>query len=174
MQAMWRAIHCLDEENTVAALESALHSKFLTAPEIKRIALLAPRRLHPAVDQLDASSGSGNETIVRRRVQQAGYRVTTQAYVPGMGHQDLLVEDCVGLEIDGRAWHGADRYEIDHKRDLHSEGLGRHVLRISTRQIHVSWPTTMAVIERVVNDALRERSRRAGRVLIPVDDPIDD
>jgi very-short-patch-repair endonuclease len=171
MQAMWRAIHCLDEENSIAALESALHLEFLTRAEVGRLALHAPRRLHPGVDRLESNSGSGNETIVRRRLQSAGYSVVTQAYVPGMGHEDLLVEDCVGLDVDGREWHGEDRYEIDHARDLRVEGFGRHVLRPSTSQIHVTWPTTLAVIERVVGDAIRERDRRAGRILIDRDAP---
>jgi very-short-patch-repair endonuclease len=172
VQAMWRAIHCLDGENAIAALESALHLRFLSKADALRLALHAPRRLHPDVDTLDSNSGSGNETIVRRRLQAAGYSVETQAYVPGMGHEDLLVENCVGLDIDGRQWHGEDRYEIDHARDLQVEGLGRHVLRISTSQIHVTWPTTMAVIERVVNDAVRERDRRTGRVVVSSNDPL--
>ena len=172
LQAMWRAIHCLDEENAIAALESALHERYLSGKDIHRIALHAPRRLHPGVDNLERNSGSGNETIVRRRLQSAGFSVSAQPYVPGMGHEDLLVEECVGLDIDGRQWHGEDRYEIDHDRDLHVEGLGRHVLRISTSQIHSTWPTTLAVIERVVNDAIQERDRRRGRILVLRDDPI--
>jgi very-short-patch-repair endonuclease len=172
LQAMWRAIHCLDEENAIAALESALHLAFLSKSEVRRLVLRAPRRLHPSVDRLVSNSGSGNETIVRRRLQASGYSVATQAYVPGMGHEDLLVEDCVGLDVDGREWHGEDRYETDHARDLHVEGFGRHALRISTSQIHVSWPSTMAVIERVVNDAIRERDRRSGRIVIGKNDPI--
>ncbi len=172
MQAMWRAIHCLDEENAVAALESAIHEGFLTPDEVRRIARLAPRRLQPLLRQLITNSGSGNETIVRLRLIRAGYRVDAQAFVPGMGHQDLLVEGCIGLEIDGRAWHGEDRYAIDHERDLASEGLGRHVLRLSTAQIHSTWPSTMAVIERVVGEAIRERDRRHGRVMVSCDDPI--
>jgi hypothetical protein len=109
---------------------------------------------------------------VRRRLERIGYTVTVQPFVPGMGHGDLLIEDCVGLDVDGREWHGEDRYEIDHARDLHAEGLGRHVLRLSTRQIHVTWDTTLATIERVVSDAIRDRDRRRGRVVVSADDPV--
>jgi hypothetical protein len=93
MQALWRAIHCLDEENAIAAMESAIHTKFLPSAVVKRIDVLAPRRLQPAAQCLVAGSGSGNETIVRRRIERAGYRVEVQAYVPGMGRGDLLLED---------------------------------------------------------------------------------
>ncbi len=172
LQSIWRAIHCLDDENAIATLESALHLGFLSSSEAERIAVHAPRRLRPGIDNLETNSGSGNETIVHRRLQAAGYSTTAQAHVPGMGHEDLLIEQCVGLDVDGREWHGEDRYEIDHARDLHVEGLGRHVLRISTSQIHVTWPSTLAVIERVVNDAIRERDRRRGRIVVRFDDPL--
>jgi very-short-patch-repair endonuclease len=172
MQALWRAIHCLDEENAIAAMESALHLGFLTPAELRRIGANAPRRLLPAARHLVDSSGSGNETIVRRRLERVGYHLESQAFVPGMGHGDLLVEGCLGLDVDGREWHGEDRYEIDHDRDLRSEGLGRHVIRISTRQIHVTWPSTLAVIERAANDAIRERNRRNGRLIVAEDDPL--
>jgi very-short-patch-repair endonuclease len=172
MQALWRAIHCLDEENAIAAMESAIHTRFLTVAQVKRIGVLAPRRLQPAARRLVPESGSGNETIVRRRIESVGYRVETQAYVPGMGRGDLLVEGCLGLDVDGREWHGEDRYAIDHERDLRAEGLGRHILRISTSQIHVTWPNTIAVIERALNDAMRERDRRNGRIVLGLHDPL--
>ena len=172
MQALWSAIHCLDDEDAIAAMESALHSEFLSPAEVRRIGMLAPRRLQPAAQHLVSNSGSGNETIVRRRIEGAGYRVEAQARVPGMGHCDLLIEGCLALEVDGRQWHGEDRYAIDHERDLRAEGLGRHVLRISTSQIHLTWPTTLAVIERGVNEAIRERDRRDGRIILHRHDPL--
>jgi Transcriptional regulator, AbiEi antitoxin len=74
MQALWRAIHCLDEENAIAAMESAIHTRFLPLAQVKRIGVLAPRRLQPAARRLVPESGSGNETIVRRRIERVGYR----------------------------------------------------------------------------------------------------
>jgi very-short-patch-repair endonuclease len=83
--------------------------------------------------------------------------VVAQGYVPGLGHQDLVVDDCVGLEIDSREWHGEEQARADGDRDLRSEGLGRHVLRIRPHHVHETWPRTLAVIDRVVADALRLR-----------------
>lgn len=172
-QALWRAIHCLDEENALAAMESAIHERYLPAAEVLRIGRLASRRLRPAFRGLIMNSGSGNETIVRLRLQRAGYRVEAQAHVPGMGRQDLLVDECLGLDVDGRKWHeGQDRFANDRDRDIHVEGLGRHVLRLRTSHIFETWPHTLAVIERAVRDAQRERMRRRGRVVIAFDDPL--
>ncbi|WP_166875939.1 hypothetical protein [Salinibacterium sp. ZJ450] len=173
LQSLWQAMHCLDEENAIAAMESAVHEGFLTAAEVTRLAGLAPRRLIDGIRRLDFASGSGNETIVRLRLQHAGYRVESQAFVPGMGHEDLVIEGCVGLDVDGRQWHGEDRFAIDRDRDIHVEGLGRRALRIRTAHIEDTWPHTLAAIDRVVADALREQNRRVGRVVLTVDDPLD-
>lgn len=161
MQALWQAIRCLDHENALAAMESAVHEGFLTWAEVMRLAAHAPRALQPDIHRMIPNSGSGNETIVRYRILGVGYRVEPQGYVPGLGHQDLVVEDCVGLDIDGRKWHEhEDRFAIDRDRDLHSEGLGRHVLRIRPAHIFETWPHTLSVIDRVVADALRLRQWR--------------
>jgi very-short-patch-repair endonuclease len=172
-QALWRAIHCLDEENAVAAMESAIHENYLPAAAVVRIGRLAPRRLQSAFRGMIMNSGSGNETIVRLRLQKAGYRAEAQAHVPGMGHQDLVVDECLGLDVDGRRWHqGEDQFANDRDRDVHVEGLGRHVLRLRTSHIFDTWAHTLAVIERAVRDARRDQLRRRGRVIIAFDDPL--
>jgi hypothetical protein len=172
-QALWQAMHCLDEENAIAAMESAVHEGFLTFEQVQRLGRLAPRRLQDGIRRLIPNSGSGNETIARLRLQRVGYHVQAQGAVPGMGHEDLVVEDCVGLEIDSRTWHGSDdRYALDRDRDLHVVGLGRVVIRLRPAYITDTWPHTLSVIDRAVADALRERRRRTGRVLVDYADPL--
>jgi very-short-patch-repair endonuclease len=160
------AVRCLDSENAIAALESAGHEGVLPQDEIVRILQTAPRRLQRAAQELEFRSGSGNETIVRLRLQGLGFRVESQGHVPGLGHQDLVIEDCVGLEVDGRQWHGEDRFAIDRDRDIHSEGLGRRALRLRTSHIFDTWPQTLSAIERAVSDATALRQLREGR---PID-----
>ncbi len=172
LQSLWQALHCLDEENAIAAMESAMWTGFLRPEQIGQLALHAPRRLHDGIRRMVTNSGSGNETIVRLRLERAGFTVVAQGHVPGMGHQDLVVDDCVGIDVDGRAWHeGDDRFATDRDRDVQAEGLGRHSLRIRTAHIFQTWPHTLAVIERAVADARRDRERRHGRVLVGLGDP---
>ena len=158
-QALWQAIRCLDEEHAIAAMESAMRKKFLTERAVRSLGEFAPERLQGGIRQLISISGSGNETVVRRRLLRVGYRVEPQGHVPGLGHQDLVVEDCLGLEIDSREWHGEDRRADDYDRDLRSELYGRHVLRIRPAHIYSSWPNTLSVIDRAVRDAQRLRQR---------------
>ena len=157
MQALWQAIHCLDPENALAAMESAIRRELLSEADVRAMGAMAPPRLQPVIHQLVANSGSGNETVVRLRLRAVGFRTVAQGYVPGLGHQDLVVEDCVALEVDSAEWHEGAQRATDADRDLISEGFGRHVIRIRPAHIHAYWPQTLAVIDRAVRDAQRLR-----------------
>lgn len=159
MQALWQATRCLDDENAIAALESAVHSRFLTRSQVREICERAPRRLHDGISRMVDNSGSGLETIARLRLQRAGYDVIAQAKVAGLGHQDLLVDDCVALEIDGGQWHGASQFEVDRERDLQATRLGRRTLRLTSRQVLTTWPDTLTAIARAVADSPGVRNR---------------
>lgn len=166
LQALWQAMHCLDEEDAIAAMESAIHEGVLGTDEVMLLTIHAPRRLADGIGRLVPDSGSGNETIVRLRLQRAGYSVVSQGVVPGMGHQDLVVEDCVGIEVDSREWHGPEQFAPDRDRSLLAEGLGRRTLRLRPSHIHDSWDRTLAVIDRAVTDAMAVRGHRRERRLV--------
>lgn len=172
MEAVWQAIHCLDEEHAIACLESAVHEGFLTIDQVRELCGRAPARLARGVQELEFTSGSGLETIVRRRLRHAGYSVVAQVHVGGIGDEDLVVEDCVAIETDGEKWHGPDRFSADRTRDLKTEALGRRSIRLTHDQILYEWETTLVAIARVVEDAQRGRSHRFGRILTRLDDPL--
>lgn len=162
-EALWQPMRCLDDEHALAAVESALKLEFVSERDVAQLSLIAPRRLDWGLKRRVAVSGSGNETVVRLRLLRAGYRCEPQAKVPGLGHQDLLVADCVGLEVDSTEFHTDLELKEDSDRDLHSEGLGRHVLRIRPHHIYQQWPQTLAVIDRAVRDGLALAALRQGR-----------
>jgi very-short-patch-repair endonuclease len=153
MEAVWRAIHCLDEENAIACLESAVHEGFITAEQLLVICAIAPEHLQAGIAEIEFTADSGQETVVRRRLRHAGFRVVAQETPRGVPAEDLVVEDCVDLETDGKQWHGMDRFQADRDRDLLYEGLGRRVLRITQRHVLYEWETTLVAITRVVEDA---------------------
>ncbi|TFC92933.1 MULTISPECIES: type IV toxin-antitoxin system AbiEi family antitoxin domain-containing protein [Cryobacterium] len=172
MEAVWQAIHCLDEEHAIACLESAVHEGFLTIDQVRTLCGQAPARLRGGIRELEFTAGSGMETVVRRRLRHVGYSVVAQVSVAGIGDEDLVVEDCVAIETDGEKWHGADRFHADRIRDLKTEALGRRSIRLTHDQIFYEWETTLAAIARIVTDAQRGRSRRFGRILTRLDDPL--
>ena len=172
MEAVWQAIRCLDEEHAIACLESAVHEGFLTIDQVRELCGRAPARLADGIQELEFTAGSGMETIVRRRLRHAGYSVAAQVSVAGIGDEDLVVEDCAAIETDGEKWHGPNRFHADRARDLKTDALGRRSIRLTQHQVLYEWETTLAAIERVVTDAQRERSRRFGRILTRLDDPL--
>ena len=164
-EALRQAMRCLGTEHAIASLESALKERIISEKDAAHLSLIAPPRLSWGLRRRISTSGSGNETVVRLRLMRVGYRCEPQARVPGLGRQDLLVEDCVGLEIDSTEFHTDRELKDDSDRDLHSEGLGRHVLRIRPHHIYQQWPQTLAVIDRAVRDGRALLSLREARTL---------
>jgi very-short-patch-repair endonuclease len=163
-EALWQALHCLDHENALAALESAAHGGVLGSAEVAHLAGLAPKRLIDDLPDLNFGSGSGYESIVRFRLIKHGFQVQSQAHVPGLGHQDLLVEDIVGLEVDGKSFHDTeDQFALDRDRDLHAAALGRTTLRLRPAHVTRDWELVLAAIERLVADGRRASEYRTYR-----------
>lgn len=136
-----------EPERALAVVDSALHHRHLLREDLAALAAMLPQRLQHFPALADGSAQSGTETIVRVRLRFAGLRVVPQATVAGMGHGDLLVEDRVLVEVDGREWHDDDeRFEEDRRRDLVAT-LGRYrVLRFSWYQVLFRWPEVEAAV----------------------------
>ncbi|MFF3601882.1 hypothetical protein [Kitasatospora indigofera] len=156
--ALRQAMSCLDPDDVVAALESALYLQKISRDELSTLVAAAPRRLEAALREIDDGAQSGVETRVRLGFRRLGFRVVPQAYVPGVGHVDNLVEDCVAVESDGRRFHEGS-LEDDYDRDMASEYLGVRVLRVSPRIVLHRWPVLAAAVTRMVQQARDRRGR---------------
>jgi hypothetical protein len=159
-------MRCLEPDDVVASLESAVHLKFITTEPLDALIANAPRRLQAVLKELEVGAQSGVETHVRLRLRlrlrRSGYRVCVQQFVPGVGHLDNVVEDCVAVETDGATYH-LEKFEADHWRNLGSEWLRVRVLRIHPDLVFNHWDLVKATIDRMVADALYVRSRGRAR-----------
>lgn len=156
--ALAQAMRCLEPDDVVAALESAIHLKYITIEQLDALVASAPRRLQSVLTELEIGAQSGVETHVRLRLRRSGYRVCVQQFVPGVGHLDNVVEDCVAVETDGATYH-LETFEADHWRDLGSEWFRIRVLRIHPDLVFHHWDLVKATIDRMVADALYVRCR---------------
>jgi very-short-patch-repair endonuclease len=95
----------------------------------------------------DGRAESGTETIVRCLLTIAGLRVRPQVDIAGVGRVDLLVEDRVVVEVDGREWHDdPGRFAVDRRRDVRAT-IGRYrVLRFSWFQVLFRWSEVEAAV----------------------------
>jgi very-short-patch-repair endonuclease len=85
-----------------------------------------PARVDEATAEAEASFDSDFERDVYRHIVARGYRVKSQFRV-GRYRIDLVVEGQRGrlaVELDGDAYHGADRWEADRNRQAILERLG--------------------------------------------------
>ena len=160
---------CLPGEDALAAIESAIKARLITAHDARRT-LTTTHRLDLAAE-LDGDSGSGIETLARIRLRRAGIPVRTQAEIGSM-HVDLLIGERLAVECDGHGFHDDPAAQRrDHARDLRLIAAGYVVVRLDYRQIVRDWALSFAVIRSLVargEHRWTAAHRRGGLVAVEV------
>lgn len=155
----------LDEslECSVPCFDWALRSGRLDRIDVEEILWRLPASSRVIGDWIDERSESVLESIARVRLRARGWTVTPQVPVGWVGRIDMVVEDTVGLELDGREFHQSS-FERDRRKDLQITVEGRHALRVSRSMLRDSWPA----VERAIEAALRARGVGKGGVSLPI------
>jgi very-short-patch-repair endonuclease len=131
------AARCLPEREAVAAVDAALHRGLVTVARLveARLAVGGPR-LDRVLALADGKAESIQESLARVALLRAGLRVRSQVVLDGVGRVDLLVEECVVVELDGFAYHGDRlRFREDRRRDRALVGRGLSVLRFTFEDV---------------------------------------
>ncbi len=131
---------CCDRESAIAIIDSALNQRKLTGAILRRIVTSLPTRFGTVLDEVDAASESGLETLCRLRLTALGASIRSQVTIPGVGRVDLLIGDRLIVEADGREWHdGSTSFHADRTRDLALLRLGYLVIRVSYEHVINEW-----------------------------------
>jgi hypothetical protein len=156
--ALRQAMDCLPADDLIAAIESAVHLKKLSKERALELIASAPKRLRTVLREVDTEfrAQSGLETTVRLRFTRLGYLVEPQAYVPGVGHVDNLIEGIVALETNGRDHEGSR--STDYYRDLGTAAWGIRVLLADPALIKEHWSVIQGVVEQIIAEVRRLRS----------------
>lgn len=162
--ALAQAVRCQDAENAVACIDSALRHGVVSTQEWRNIRRDLPDRLRPLGERVDARAGSGNESIVRVRLCEAGFTVEPQVHIPGVGDVDLVVDDLVALEVDSEKFHSSrEQRRTDRTRTLLALAYGMPSMRIGPEHLTVEgWPLALTAVARQVADARALRQLRTG------------
>lgn len=108
-------------------------------------------RAREAVRRADGRAESSGETVARVVLEDAGFTVQPQVYVPGVGRLDLLVEGRVVVEVDGYAYHSTpEPFTRDRRRDARLSALGYRVLRFTWRDVVTRPEYVVAVVTAVL------------------------
>jgi very-short-patch-repair endonuclease len=110
---------------------------------------LLPRDARGIVSWSDARSQSFVESVTRVRLVLEGHRVDSQVPVGARQSIDLVVDDVVAIEVDGREFHEST-FEEDRRKDLAILLEGRSPTRLSYRMIDRHWPRVLAAIQQAV------------------------
>ncbi|SFN34120.1 Very-short-patch-repair endonuclease [Mycetocola miduiensis] len=129
--AVAQAIRCQPPRMAVATLDSALNRRIIGPDDVRLIFDALPHRFEPIRSLSDGRAEAGSETILRLLVRAAGLEFDIQVFIDGVGRVDMLIEGCLVVEADSRAYHSAtDRYITDRTRDTTLAMLGYLSLRL--------------------------------------------
>lgn len=132
---------CCSREVAITIIDSALNKRVLTRAQLKQVVATLPAGLASVLEDVDGASESGLETLCRLSLVSLGARVRTQVFIRGVGRLDLIVEDRLVVEADGRAWHDSPgAFYADRNRDIRLIALGYVVIRLSYQQVVHEWP----------------------------------
>jgi very-short-patch-repair endonuclease len=142
---------CQSPEWVVAAADSALRARLLTASEWRDDIRLLPRRLRRLLSKVDARAESITESVTRFRLEQLGFEPRLQVTIRGVGRVDMVLGKRLVIEVDGYAYHSdPEAFEADRRRDARLSALGYRVLRFSYKQVMHHWSEVRAAITAAV------------------------
>lgn len=154
LDSVAHVLHRHDEETGLVVLESAVNKGFLPPAEARWLLANTPLASQRTSQHFSPLAQSGSETRVRLFFQRRAVRVEPQAFIPGIGHVDVLVGKSWIIEADSREHHAAPRnVQIDCARDLKARELGYVRDRLSYEQIWLFWEET----QRMLIDLLRTK-----------------
>jgi len=150
--ALYRVVVDEPLEEAIAALDWALHTGVLDDFDFESLMLALPEHARGIRDWVDATCQSLPESLARTRFRLAGHHVRTQVDLETGEFVDLVVDGCVGIEVDGFRFH-ANSFERDRAKDLTITIERMHGLRPSANAVFHNW----ARVQRAVVVALEER-----------------
>ena len=136
--ALFRVIVDEPLEVAVACLDWALHTRVLRRFEFRRLIRSLPVEYRYVENFVDGACESLPESLSKTRLKLRGHRVTTQVRLPDGKRIDLVVDDIVGLETDGREFH-VDAFEIDRSKDIDIILADYLPMRVSAHMVFHDW-----------------------------------
>lgn len=127
-----QVLRCAEELNSIAVTTSAIRQKRCSVAELnsrlaKRNDLRARKRIH----RIDPHAESVLELVSRYHLENAGFIVTSQVYLPGMGRMDQCVNGVLAIELMGKEFHlTAKAFNEDLRRFNQYTIAGFPVLRV--------------------------------------------
>ena len=144
LDALHRVLKDEPRERAIAAVDWALRSGLIELFDVEVLLLSAPRGFTTA--DFDQKCQSLPESLARTRFRDAGYAVRSQVPLATGEAIDLLVEETVAVEVDGRKFHEAF-FVRDRVKDLQEAIAGYVPLRPPATTVFNDWAMVAAAVE---------------------------
>jgi hypothetical protein len=130
--AVSRMLLCQPPHFAIAVLDSLLHRRLVAENRLRALIAEGPERMRFLADHLEPRSEEGIESIARFLLAQAGISAAVQVTLRTRDRLDLLVDDWLVIELDGRGTHAQeDAFTRDRLRSARIIGTGRIVLQFA-------------------------------------------
>lgn len=124
LRAVDSSSRCLSRLHQLIALDAALSQGMLTTQDIDSLTITPARRRAWLRRFANPGSQSPPETKVRVALLEAGLKVEVQVIMPLLGRADMVVNDALVVEVDGRTYHmNEESFETDRRRDRVALGV---------------------------------------------------
>ena len=170
LDALRRVVLDENRETAIAALDWALHVAGVDEMDVASVMWAVPPAHRIEWAALDEACESLTESLSRTRLRDAGFVVQSQVPLENGQRIDLVVNDIVGLETDGKAHH-ADSFEKDRAKDSLIIRAGYVPYRAPANTVFRDWPTVEATViaaivsRRSGNSGVQLPRQRRGRLL---------
>lgn len=146
----------LDEslETAVAALDWALRTGALDEFDLEALLFQLPPDYRHIRHWVDEVCDSLPESLSRTRLRLRGHTVVSQVRIESGEAIDLLVDDCVGVDVDGEEFH-LTRFERDRHKDANITLEKFYSFRPSARMVFNEWETVCLAIETAISMHVR-------------------
>ncbi|WP_041684832.1 type IV toxin-antitoxin system AbiEi family antitoxin domain-containing protein [Renibacterium salmoninarum] len=137
LDVMIQVLKCAPELDALVTLTSAVRKKEINLAELLiRIRGSRLARTRAIVARVDLHAESALEVASRYHLENAGFVVTSQVYLPGMGRMDQCINGVLALELMGREFHlSAAAFNEDLRRFNAYTTSGIPVLRVGYAQV---------------------------------------
>ncbi|MDH6235892.1 type IV toxin-antitoxin system AbiEi family antitoxin domain-containing protein [Cryobacterium sp. CG_9.6] len=123
--ALIQIFRCQQPRLALATVDNVLHLRLLPWDAVAGIFAALPADLQYLQSRIDARTESGQETVLRWIVLEAGIECEIQVTIEPVGRVDLLIAGFLVVEADSRSFHdGWDRHSADRTRDCDLAALG--------------------------------------------------
>jgi very-short-patch-repair endonuclease len=166
--AILNLITCIDEDDAVVTIDSALNLGLLAEDDLPTLRALAPVGKRAVFARVDGRSQSGLETKTRLSMRRRNVPVRTQVLVPRVGRVDEVIGERMVLETDGYRYHSSiEQFHEDRRRDLELARQEYLCIRLDNHQIMDDWPRTEAALFEMIrrNEHMWTAAQRRRRAL---------